>query len=129
MSNVKFPARREDGTFQVEIVMSVTADGAGSLCADIQEWWNNEWFPKNQIWRRIWTSAGSESIEDLTYCDEFSSPPRVLPGDSPQLHLVLEGKSSAKWWKDWMVMRVIPDLKSRFPQIGEVQAIRDFEQV
>jgi hypothetical protein len=127
MSKVMFRAKRKNTTFVVEIEMSVSADAVTSLFDDIQRWLNDEWVPKNQLWRRVSRDAGREYVQNLLYSDEFSSPPRVLSGGS-QLRLVIEGRNAGNSWRDWLVARLIPDVKSRFPQIGEVLLIRNFEQ-
>lgn len=115
-----------DTKFLVEIEMSVAADAVASLCDDVQRWLNDEWVPWNQLWRRVSRDAGRECVQNLLYSDEFSSPPRVLFGGS-QLRLVIEGRSAGNSWRDWLVARLIPDVKSRFPQIGETLLIRNFE--
>lgn len=128
MKKVAFRGGRKDATFLVEIEMSVPAGATNSLCEEIQQWLNDEWAPRNQLWRRVCRNAAREYIQDLLYSDEFSSTPSVLRSSS-KLHLVIEGRNCAEFWRDWLVARLIPDVRSRFPLIGDTQVIRNFEQV
>lgn len=104
------------------------ADPASSFCEEVEQWLNDEWLPRNQLWQRVCRNADTEHIQNLLYSEEFRSPPRVLCGNS-ELCLIVEGKSSAEFWRDWLVARLIPDVRSRFPQIGAARLIRCFEQV
>lgn len=61
----------------------------------------------------------------LKYTDEFLSPPEIVSGQSSELHLRLRGKRTAKFWKDWIASRIVPDLKAEFSAIGELLHIRD----
>ncbi|HEY5758491.1 MAG TPA: hypothetical protein VIU34_21840 [Steroidobacter sp.] len=128
MSKVTFRAKRRNTAFLVEIEMSVAAEAVNSLCDDVQRWLNDEWVPRNQLWRRVCSNAGREYIQNLLYFEEFNSAPRVLSGGS-QLRLVIEARNAGNSWRDWLVARLVPDVKSRFPQIGETLLIRNFEQV
>jgi hypothetical protein len=41
---------------------------------------------------------------------------------------VLTGKRNAgRHWKDWLVSRLWPDIKQRFPEITDLSSIRDYE--
>jgi hypothetical protein len=101
--------------------MSVATDDAVALGQAIGQWWVDEWAPLHKSWVREW-SAGDK--EELQFSDEFASPPRVISCKGTELRFQLEGKSSAKSWKDWIVSRIIPDLRTRFPQVGEFRDIQ-----
>jgi len=99
---------------------------AGDIAGEVQGSWSNEWMPKNKEWLRVWNRGHkSESTEALRYDDEFSDAPQLVRCDESQLRFRLFGKSSAKWWRDWMVLRIIPDLRARFPAVGEFVSIQN----
>jgi hypothetical protein len=79
-------------------------------------------------WTREWLTGPNASVvkvQTLNYADEFAAPPVVSVDPETKLRLQLRGKGTAKFWKDWVVSRLIPDLKSQFPGIGELLCIRD----
>jgi hypothetical protein len=121
-------AGRKNATFLVEIEMSLPEGATDALREEVQRWLSDEWAPMNQLWRRVYRNAGRACVQDLLYSEEFSSPPSVLRGGS-KLRLVMEGRSCSQFWRDWLVARLIPDVRSRFPLVGETQIIRNFEQV
>jgi hypothetical protein len=122
MTKVKFPKRRTNGSFCVEIIVSLSSVNTGDIGSAIQDWWSNEWMPRNKEWVRAWNRGHkTERTEVLLYDDEFSGAPQLVRCEGSQLRFRLIGKSSAKkWWKDWLVSRMIPDLKARFPAVEEV---------
>jgi hypothetical protein len=122
MTKVKFPRRRSDGSFCVEVVMSLSSANTSDLGSAIQDWWSNEWMPKNKEWTRIWNRGHkTERTEVLRYDDEFSAPPQLVRCEGSQLRFRLLGRSSTKkFWKDWMVLRIVRDLTARFPAVGRV---------
>jgi hypothetical protein len=64
----------------------------------------------------------------LRYEDEFMKPPEVVSHEESKLCLRLFGKKSAKFWKDWVASRLLPDLKARFPQVGELLYVGNCRQ-
>jgi hypothetical protein len=128
MAGVEFPNAGPDGSFCVEVVLSVSADGL-ALGREVQEWWTDVWAPSNAAWVRIWETGPGLSLERselLYYQDEFVSPPRVVSRSASEFRFQLLGKDSArKLWKDWLVSRIMPDLKTRFPEIGNLLGISD----
>ena len=106
--------------------MALTTKNTIALQQEIQSWWSNEWVPKNETWRRVWNKGSShERVELLRYADEFSSAPRVVACEGGELRFHLEGKASAKFWKDWLVLRLLPDLLTQFPYAGQLRSIRN----
>lgn len=78
--------------------------------------------------RREWNTGpnlSTSSVESLRYDEEFSGPPEVHYGPSSEPQLRLRGRKSAKYWRDWLVWRLVPDLKAAFPVIGELIYIRN----
>jgi hypothetical protein len=74
------------------------------------------------------TGTPHPQAETLEYADEFSAPPRVVHCAGSELRFQLQGKNTAKFWRDWLVLRIIPELKKRFPEIGDVCSIGDCGQ-
>jgi hypothetical protein len=108
--------------------MSLSGDNAGDLGSAIQSWWSNEWIPRNKEWVQVWNRGyASEFTMVLLYDEEFSDAPRVVGCDGPQLRFRLLGKPSAKWWKDWLVRRIVSDLKAQFPAVGKLVSAQNCE--
>jgi|ADGO01.1.fsa_nt_gi hypothetical protein len=128
MTTAPFRAGRDNAGFLVELEMSVVPDADASLREEVQRWLRDEWAPSNQLWRRVCRDASGEYVRNLLYSDEFSAPPCVL-ADGSLLRLVVEGRSCARYWREWLVARLIPDVRARFPQVGAVRLIRNFEQI
>jgi len=94
----------------------------------IDAWISDAWMPRNATWTREWktgSNLATTRVEELKYDDEFTGPPEVAAGPTSELQLRLKGKKTAKFWKDWLVSRLVPDLKAAFPGVGELLYIRD----
>jgi hypothetical protein len=124
MSPAKFPKRRSDGSFCVDVTVAVEANDPSSLREALQRWISDEWTPRHEIWTRSWSNGTQER---LRYGEEFSAPPQIVKCEGAQLTIRLQGKNSAKLWKDWLVSKLIPDIKQRFPEVGQFQGIQDCE--
>jgi hypothetical protein len=108
--------------------MSLSSNGDKSIGSSIQDWWSKEWTPANKQWVQICNKGyKSEFTRVWQYDDEFSKPPQLVSSTRAKLRFRLLGKSSAKWWKDWMVLRIIPDLKARFPAVGKLVSVGNCE--
>src|SRR4051812_13579185 len=116
-----FPKVREDGTFCVRVVLSIATQDAAGLRADLQRWMS-KWGQDKEVWERQWRSG---RMERLLYSDDFKAAPTIEISDASELHLRVEGTSSARLWKDWLVSRILPDLKAAFSEIGEFKEMRD----
>jgi hypothetical protein len=128
MSSAKFPARSADGSFCVEIGVNLNSNVQQDLVPSIQAWINDAWMPRNTTWTREWMTGpnlSTSSAQELQYDNEFTGPPEVAAGPSAELQLRLRGKKTAKFWKDWVISRLVPDIKEAFPGIGELLYIRD----
>jgi hypothetical protein len=127
MNSVKFPARKPDGSFCIEVGVRVNIDFQVDV-RRIQDWISGIWMPNHTTWTRDWrTGTNFATIDEqrLNYNDEFRSPPVIVSGPGSELRLRLAGNRTAKFWKDWLVSRIVPDLRAEFPEIGEVLYIRD----
>jgi hypothetical protein len=67
-ADAKFPKRRADGSFCVEVVVSVNTIDEKALSQRVQDWCTNIWAPEHKTWEFFGTSL---------YQDEFS----CLPGE------------------------------------------------
>jgi hypothetical protein len=127
MSSAKFPARTADGSFCVEIGVQMTG-GQADLVLRVRAWLNDTWMPRHVTWTREWqtgSNLATTQAQELHYDDEFTGPPEVAAGPTSELQLRLRGKKTAKFWKDWLVSRLVPDLMAAFPGLGELLYIRD----
>jgi hypothetical protein len=121
-----FPKRRADGTFCVEVEIALSPESGVENGGVIQNWWSTEWMQKNERWIRIWNEGhATERREVLLFEDDFCGFPQVVSCDGSRLRFRLVGKSSGKWWRDWLVSRIIPDLRIRFPGMGELNGVWD----
>ena len=124
---VIFPRRRPDGSFCVEVTF-VTTTKDESLAGKIQQWLTEAWVPSNTTWLRTWRTGPDLSIERpelLHYWDEFLSTPAVMSMGT-EFRLQLHGKDpQRKLWKDWLILRILPDLKVHFPELGDALRITD----
>src|SRR5258707_15317077 len=119
---IKFPKRQADGSFCIEVSIPVSTDDPEGLQRRVQSW-STQWVGANQTWKRNWLSED----EELRYEAEFKREPQTVSCSSSELKIRLEGQPSAKWWKDWMVYRILADLKAAFSEIKGVGHLRDCE--
>jgi hypothetical protein len=128
MSPAQFPARSADGTFCVVIGVEMSGSVQGDLVPRIRAWISDAWMPGNATWAREWRTGSdlaTSRVEELHFNDEFTGPPEVSAGSTSELQLRLRGKKTSKFWKDWLVLRLVPELKVAFPGVGELLYIRD----
>lgn len=119
MRRAIFPARKPDRSFCVEISFLVAGNLHSDLALRIQAWICDDWMPRNHTWTREWEGAGGKisRVEVLHYDSEFMAPPEfVLIGDR-ELQLRLRGKKTAKFWRDWVVSRILTELRMEFPEV------------
>jgi hypothetical protein len=129
MTGPTFPARLADGSFCVEVGLSLLG---GDLKAEksMQRWFAKMLSPKNEVWERVWrtgTGLQDEHFERLSYWNEFSSPPAVKVRSSSEVQLRFYGKADSKFWKDWIFLKIIPEFKKEFEPVGDVLYIRNAE--
>jgi len=112
MTEVRFPRRREDGSFTVLARFSVSDDAIIPLLYDYVQ----SWIRANSTWIRIWRS-NRITEERWDFYSEFLSEPRVrVDPESRSFSIVLEGRPSATTrWKDWAVY-LVDDISRMFPE-------------
>lgn len=116
---VRFPARRKNGTFAVDVVVRVpNADSV--RMGEWLEWW----VTSNATW--YWGSEPDSSIEGsgrlLELSSTFDPPPRVqaADGDTDVVRIRLFGTREAPFWRDW-VAKLLHDAGGEF---GAVDVLR-----
>ncbi len=121
----KFPRKRHDGTFSVEIVFASTAPPR----REEVEAWLQEWISSNGVWIREWRGAEDKVVqtETLRLAEAFLSNPRPSRWDDGEYVVHLDGASVAPFWKDWMV-NLIGDVTARFPALT-FQTARDSQEL
>jgi hypothetical protein len=121
---IRFPKRHADGSFCIEVSLPVSTNDPQGFLERVQDWFT-QWVEANQIWIRKWEPT--ERIEELSYAQEFKREPQVISCNSTELKLRLDVQPSARWWKDWMVTRILADFKAAFAEIKGVGHIGDCE--
>jgi hypothetical protein len=128
MTRAHFPKKNADGSFCVEIRLSAANDHRIDLDSRIKRWIAVSWMQNRSTWKREWRTGPNQALVEeqiLQYENEFIGPPEIVSYDGSELRFRLFGKPSAKYWKDWLVSRLIPDLKAQFPEIVDRFLIED----
>jgi hypothetical protein len=112
----RFPKLRPDGSFCVEVTLRVEGEHEEELAVRVDTWFRN-WVQNNRFWD--WFG------ERRDYFDEFGAVPSATTLVDRELRIQLQGKPGAKWWKDWLALRIIKELQAAFPKIKDVEAIKD----
>jgi hypothetical protein len=111
---IKFPKKRPDGSFCVEIALRVNTSDPEGLAARITSWLE-EWTQRNRYWN--WFE------ETLDFFNDFAGSP-ICTEHTPESVIVrVESRPKfTKWWRDWIVLRLLKDLQSQFHEIIAVEA-------
>jgi hypothetical protein len=115
VSTVRFPKRRDDGSFAVIAEFTTSDTTIISLVNDFVK----AWIRVNHSWIRIWRSDSIEE-EYLDFYREFSSDPRVEVESEGAFCVVFEGRPSATRWKDFAVY-MVKDISTVFPEVKFVK--------
>jgi len=106
---IKFPKRKSDGSFCVEITLLVNTNEIDNLAARITSWLD-QWTKENRHWK--WQG------QLLDFFAEFTGSPTCVKRTPESLSLRVQGRpGSTKWWKDWIVLRLLKDLKGKFSEL------------
>jgi hypothetical protein len=110
----RFPKRRLDGSFCIELPFAIVTNDPVVLISRINAW-IEEWVRTNRFWENN-LAHGEGGV--LDFYDEFARPPYCVTADSGSLFLRVEGCAGAKkWWKDWIASRLMPDLRVAFKEV------------
>ena len=108
----KFPKRAEDGSFCVRVIHSLDS-GTGSPQLPRQlESWLAAWLLANRYWE-----FGPRTLDFL---DDFKGAPHSLECSGAEISYLLDGRPTSKWWRDWLAVRLVPELHGAFPGIVKV---------
>ena len=116
---VKFPERRPDGSFSVEITLRVNSKQPDVLVASVNSWLG-QWVHANRFWKFSHHPESSDGV--LDFLRDFTGPPSCIARGTDFLALRLEGRPETKGaWKDWLVLRLLKDLTATFVEITAVE--------
>lgn len=127
MTAQKFPKRRRDGSFCVEVIAKTNIATASSLAERVNTW-VARWIQKNRYWN--WELAKFERKPPLDFFEDFVAPPECSVASADSIRLRLECRPAAKkLWRDWLVLRFLHDLLPAFQEITSVEKIRDCSEM
>jgi hypothetical protein len=119
MMPAKFPKKRPDGSFCVEVTLRVSTKTPEQLANQVQLWLE-QWVQVNREWK---TPLAASTGELLSFFDEFTGPPTCFLKDPNSLCLRVEGRPNmGRWWRDWLILRVLKDLKANFSEVTAVES-------
>lgn len=122
-SQIKFPRQKDDGSFSVVAVFSLKSSSS-DLLGRIRDWFT-EWVEANRVW--VWTYDDGE-LYRYPFFDEFDSVPTPMYCHENELTVRLDGKSAkSKFWKDWLALKIVPDLTREFSEIQCLLKVVDYD--
>jgi hypothetical protein len=117
---IKFPTRRADGSFCVEVRLRIDSSQPNLLASRLTAWLD-QWSHANRYWK--WPPARNEGGL-LDYFDDFLGAATAVVCSSTIVCLRFECRPEAKkWWKDWLVFRILRDIHEAFIEIIAVEKI------
>ena len=120
MSKLGFPQAMPDGSFCVSVSFDINSSKPNDLADRIQDW-IVAWVKSNHIWERQWSNG---EIDHLLFEDEFLSAPILTSCTTIELVMRFRGYSaSSKIWKDWIILKITPELTGDFPEIRSLSRI------
>ena len=119
----KFPARRPDGTFSIELLL----ESDHPLDREAVEDWLTRWCSANREWVRKWHGPGHQIVKTdmLRLSDAFIRDPWLEALTGNAISFRLEGTAEAPFWKDWMV-KLVEDATESFPGL-EFERAKDVD--
>ncbi|MBP6004775.1 MAG: hypothetical protein KA746_15195 [Pyrinomonadaceae bacterium] len=121
-SEIKFPRRNQDGSFCVIASFAVDTTDPDGLFSRVKAWLI-EWAENNQAW--VWKyDSGRE--DTFVFSDDFKGVPTPISCDFKELKIRLEGQPrSQKFWRDWLALRIVPELQAGFVEIENMVGAND----
>jgi hypothetical protein len=117
-----FPKRRSDGSFCIEVRLRVDSQQLDVLANRLNAWLD-QWVLANRFWK--WSLA-KRAGGLLDFLDDFVGPPAVVVRTPAFICLRFECRPQAKkWWKDWLVLRILKDIHAAFDEVIAVENIGD----
>ena len=118
---IKFPKRRPDGSFCVLVTLRVSTPGPQALASRVTAWLD-QWVLANRQWK--W----GDQVFD--FFDDFVGIPTCVASGTDLLTLRFEGRpQSKKWWKDWIGLRLLADIRQAFSEIVDLDRVVDCPEV
>ncbi len=110
----KLPKRRPDGSFCIEMQLSIVTNDS-TVLATRMNGWIDAWVLAN----RYWECPMAKSVGGVfDFYDEFIWPPYCVVGNAGSVSIKVEGRPGAgKWWKDWILSRMMRDLIAMFKEV------------
>ena len=121
-TKVRFPKRRPDGSFCILACFHVASGDPVNLKTELDAWFR-QWVQNNQTW--TWTYETGEQ-QTFSFTDEFSGVPVPVLLNEHEVGIRFEGQpTAAKFWKDWLALKIVPDIRSDFQELGDLTRIVD----
>lgn len=117
----KFPKLRPDGSFCIEARVRVSTNELDVLASEVTNWLDR-WVRENQYWKRSLVKKGKVVLD---YFDDYAGLPSLLTCPPDFLILRLAGRPGARWWKDWLILRLLKELRNAFEEITALERIID----
>jgi hypothetical protein len=124
----RFPNRRPDGSFCVEVTLRVESAEIEPFVSRLTAWLN-DWAKANRYWKPGFSHPESrDGVFDFQR--DFTGPPSCSTQVANLVRLRLEGRPESKrTWKDWLCMKLLPELRRVFAEIRAIEKIQDCPDV
>jgi hypothetical protein len=124
LNRVRFPKRKPDGSFCVEVVFRVNSNELDALMSRVALWLE-EWVRTNRFWKIGF--AHPEAPDGMfDFLRDFAGPPTCSANGPDLICLRFEGRSGSKRaWRDWLAMRLSKELRGAFPEITALEDVRN----
>jgi hypothetical protein len=99
------------------VTLGLAADASAEIAKEFDKWVGS-WVLTTQRWR--W-----DATRELNYFDDFEGPPTDIATSGKRLSFRLDGRPGAKWWRDWLALRLLPEAQTRFPAILGIEQVVD----
>ena len=118
-SRRKFPKLLPDGSFCVEVHMSLIGSEDRDFEAKANKWLLEDWMRGNEVWPNTLEPEGVS-----VFANYFVAAPIFVSRSENDVRLRLLGKPGAKpFWRDRLASKIIPEIKAEFKQLGGVLKI------
>jgi len=119
---IRFPRRRSDGSFCVEVLFRVTSSQLESIPSRITDW-ADEWVRANRHWKFKHPESRDSGLDFLR---DFTGPPKCFAVHPGLISIRFEVQpESKKAWKDWLGFRFVKELRQAFPEITALEKVRN----
>lgn len=107
----KFGPLARRGPFLLEVRLTARTAEPGAFAARVAAWcsW---WVSENRYWQRRGRT--------LDYFDEFLGPPHDVTCQADTLLLALRCSEGARYWADWVTLRLARDLAASFDEVEPI---------